>query len=86
MRQFQRRLDRLEGSGGSDDMFVVPLTDGDVSGYPPEQLTTVEVLDPSGESRSMVTVPGLIVCRNSAVPQLLKDIAGRSRLIPYGSD
>jgi len=35
MRHLQRRLDRLEGSGGSDGMFIVPLYHGDEDQYRP---------------------------------------------------
>ncbi|MEJ2123159.1 MAG: hypothetical protein P8Z76_21235 [Alphaproteobacteria bacterium] len=81
MRHLQRRLDRLEGSGGSDGMFIVPLYHGDEDHYPPERLTTVKVRDPNKPHR-MMTLPGLIIFRNSEVPQLLEGMAGRSRLVP----
>jgi len=82
MRELQRRLDRLEGSGGSDGMFIVPLYHGDEDQYPPDQLTTVQVRDPN-EPHRMMTLPGLIICGNSEVPRLLKEIAGRSRAFPH---
>ncbi len=86
MRQIKRRLDRLEGSGGSEEMFVLPLYDHDTSQYSPEQLTLVEVMDPNAEGRAMMTVPGLIVCPSRDVPTLLRSIAGRSRTVPKGSE
>jgi hypothetical protein len=63
-------------------MFILPLYDSDTSDYPPEQLTTVEVVDPNAEGRKMQMVPGLIVCRNRDVPHLMKSIEGRSRYTP----
>jgi len=81
MRNFQRRLDRLEGSGGSDGMLIIPLHHGDEDQYPPEYLTTVQVRDPN-EPHQMITLPGLIICRNNEIPRLIEEMAGRSRWMP----
>jgi hypothetical protein len=84
MRELKRRLDRLEGSGGGDGMFILPLPDRDTSGYSPEQLTTVEIIDPNAEGYRTRTVPGLIVCPSRDVPMLMRSIEGRSRIAPDG--